>query len=76
MLQCYSDIEKRVKYAYQELPHSENTASPRREKEERERVYIRILISKRTPQTINEKENPWGYRLGTVSGKTIYHWGF
>jgi hypothetical protein len=32
----------------QESPHSENTASPRSEKEERERehVYIRILISK------------------------------
>jgi hypothetical protein len=29
-----------------------------------------------TPQTINEKENPWGYRFGTVSGKTICHWGF
>jgi hypothetical protein len=25
--------------------------------------------------TTNEKENPWGYRLGTVSGKTICHWG-
>jgi hypothetical protein len=36
-----------VKYAYQELPHSENTTSPRNEKEERERehVHIRILIS-------------------------------
>jgi hypothetical protein len=49
-----------VKYVYQELPHSENTTSPRSEEEERERehVYIRIIISKRTPQTIYEKENP------------------
>jgi hypothetical protein len=44
-------MSKNVKYAYQELPHSENTASTRSEKEERERehLYIRILISKRTP---------------------------
>jgi hypothetical protein len=50
---------EKVKYAYQELPHSENTASPCSEKEERERkhVHIRILISNKTPQT-NEKENP------------------
>ncbi len=67
-----------MKYAYQESPHSENTAFPRSEKEERERehVFVRILISNTTPQTINEKENPWGYRLGTVSGKTICNWGF
>jgi hypothetical protein len=49
-----------VKHAYQESPHSENTASPRSEKEKRERelVFIRILISNKKPQTINEKENP------------------
>jgi hypothetical protein len=63
---------------YQESPHSENTASPRSEKEKRERehVFIRILISNKTPQTINEKETPWGYRLGTISSKTICHWEF
>jgi hypothetical protein len=57
-----------VKYAYQESPHSKNTASPRCEKEERKRehVFIRISISNKTPQTINEKEKPWGYRIGTV----------
>jgi hypothetical protein len=33
---------KKVKYAYQELPHSENTASPRSEKEEREREHVYI----------------------------------
>jgi hypothetical protein len=67
-----------VKYAYQESPHSENTASPRsakRREGKRASVYNNINF-KRTPQTINEKENPGGYRLGTVSGKTIYHWGF
>jgi hypothetical protein len=67
-----------VKYAYQESPHSENTASPRSEKEERKRehVIIRISILNKTPQTINENENPWDYHLGMVSGKTFCHWGF
>jgi hypothetical protein len=67
-----------VKYAYQESPHSENTASPRIERVEskREHVFIRISISNKTPQIINENENPWGYRLGTVNVKTICHWGF
>ncbi len=68
---------KKVKYAYQELPHSENTASPRSEKRregKRACVYQNINF-KRTPQTINEKENPWDYCHGTVSGKTICHWG-
>jgi hypothetical protein len=74
---CPNSFERKVKYAYQELPHSEDTVSPRSEKEERQRehVYIRILISKRTPETINEKENLRGYRLGTVIDKTICHWG-
>jgi hypothetical protein len=47
----------KVKYAYQELPHSENTASPRSEKEERERehVHIRILISKRNHKQLTKK---------------------
>jgi hypothetical protein len=62
-----------VKYVYQESPHSENTASPRSERVDRKRehAFIRKSISNKTPQTINEKENPWSYRLGTVSGKTI-----
>jgi hypothetical protein len=66
-------FKKESKYAYQKSPHLENTASPRSEKEERkkEHMFIRILISNKTPQTINEKENPWGYCLGTVSGKAI-----
>jgi hypothetical protein len=34
------------------------------------------MVYKMTPQTINKNENPRGYRLGTVSAKTIYHWGF
>jgi hypothetical protein len=53
-----------VKYAYQESPHSENTASPRSEKVERKRehVFIRISISNKTPQTINEK-----YSLGVTA---------
>jgi hypothetical protein len=46
-----------VKYAYQESPHSENTASPRSEKEERERerVYIRTLISKGHHKQLTKK---------------------
>ena len=66
-----------MKYAYQESPHPENTAFPCSEKEKRERehVFIRILISNKTPQPINEKETNWGHRLATVSGKTICHWG-
>jgi hypothetical protein len=37
-----------VKYAYQELPHSKNTASPGSEKEEKEErekehVFIRLM---------------------------------
>jgi hypothetical protein len=51
-----------VKYAFQESPHSENTAFPHSEKEERERehVFTRILISNKTPQTINENKEPLG----------------
>jgi hypothetical protein len=37
-------LKKRVKYAYQESPHSENTASPLSEKEEREREHVYIKI--------------------------------
>jgi hypothetical protein len=64
-----------VEYAYQELLHSENIASPRCQTIERKRGhgFIRIPISNKTPQTINEKENLWGYRYGTASGKTIRH---
>jgi hypothetical protein len=49
--------EKKVKYAYQESPHSENTASPRNEKEERQRehVYIRIFISKGHHKQLTKK---------------------
>jgi hypothetical protein len=57
--------------------HTQKTQPPnaaKKEEREREHVFIRILISKQTPQTINEKENPWGYHLGTVIGKTICHW--
>jgi hypothetical protein len=70
-----------VKYAYQELQHSEDTASPHSQEEEKERerkraCLIKRSVSKQTPQTINKIENPRGYRLGTVRGKTICHWGF
>jgi hypothetical protein len=37
-----------------------------------ERVVMYILFER----TVNENENPWGYRLGTVCGKRICHWGF
>jgi hypothetical protein len=58
--------------------HTQKTQPPHaaKKKREREHVYIRILISKRTPKTTNEKENHWGYRLGTISGKIICDWGF
>jgi hypothetical protein len=48
-------ICKNVKYAYQEWPHSVSSRSEK-EENEREHVFIRILISNKTPQTINEKE--------------------
>jgi hypothetical protein len=46
-----------VKHAYQESPHPENTASPRSEKEvrEREHVFIRILMSNKTPQLTKKR---------------------
>ncbi len=71
-------FHKKVKYAYHESPFSVNTASSSSQKVDRKREhgFIRIPISNKTPQTINEEENPWGYRLETVSGKTICHWGF
>jgi hypothetical protein len=49
--------------------NQKNTASPRSQKVERKREhkFIRVLMSNKTPQTINEKENHWGYRIGTVS---------
>jgi hypothetical protein len=31
-------------------------------------MFIGISISNKAPQTINEKENPWGCRLGMVTG--------
>jgi hypothetical protein len=46
-----------VKYAYQELPHSEDTASPHSQEEDKERENM-VSISKQTPQTINKTENP------------------
>ncbi len=48
---------------FMESPHSQNTASPRREEEERKREHVVISISNKTPQTINEKENPWQNKL-------------
>jgi ribosomal protein L34 len=56
-----------VKYAYQEPPHPENTASPssRNVDRKREHGFIRAQISKTTPQTINEKVGLLEYRPGT-----------
>jgi hypothetical protein len=59
-------FHKNVKYAYQESLHSENAASPRSQK-----VEMKKGMCLKDNQTINETENPMGYRLGTVSGKTI-----
>jgi hypothetical protein len=58
-------ICKNVKYAYQESPHSENTASPRSEKEERERehVYVRILISKGHHRQLTKKRTRLTFNL-------------
>jgi hypothetical protein len=53
------------------LSQSENTASPHSQEEEKERAWlIKWSVSKQTSQTINKNENPRGYRLGTVNGKT------
>jgi hypothetical protein len=70
--------EKKKKYAHQELSQPEKTASPRSQNVEREREheFIRESISNKTSQTINDIENHWGYRLGTVSGNIICHWDF
>jgi hypothetical protein len=53
-----------VKYIYQASPLSENKASQPNQKLERkgEHGFIRISVSNKTSQTINEKENPRGYR--------------
>jgi hypothetical protein len=59
--------------------HNQKKASPRSQKVERtrEHAFIHKRISfKLTSQTIHEKENHWGYRLGTVSSKIVCHWGF
>jgi hypothetical protein len=57
--------------------HTQKTQPPHAgKKKKREHVFIRRFISNKTPQTINERVNLWGYRIGTVSGKTILHWGF
>jgi hypothetical protein len=63
-----------VKYAYQESPHSEKHSLTN--KSEREHVFVRILMSNKTPLTIKEKENPWCYRLGG-RGLRVYEglWG-
>jgi hypothetical protein len=49
---------KKVKYAYQEMPRSEDTASRHSQEEEREReresIVHKMTISKQTPQTINK----------------------
>jgi hypothetical protein len=61
--------------------HTQKTQPPHAAKKKRGRerehmIYIMYVNSNRTPQTINKEENLWGYRLGTVSGKTNCHWGF
>jgi hypothetical protein len=46
--------------------HTRKTQPPhaaKKEEREREHIFIRISISNKTPQTINEKENHWVYRL-------------
>ncbi len=64
-----------------QLPNTDKKKRKREKKRERGRYrerasLIKWSVSKQTPQTINKIENPRGYRLGTVSGKTICHWGF
>jgi hypothetical protein len=54
---------KKVKYAYQESPHSENTASPRSKKEERERED-KQLTKKRT-LGVNALERSVAKQFGT-----------
>jgi hypothetical protein len=59
---CISGIATLIK-------HSLPTQQKKRGRK-RELVCYKYANSNRTPQTIKEKENLWGYRLGTVSGKT------
>jgi hypothetical protein len=52
----------------------QKTQPPHTAKKKRGRAwFIKWTISKQTPQTINNKWEPEGYRIGTVSGKTICH---
>jgi hypothetical protein len=66
-----------VKYAYQELPNSNNTASPRSEKEERERVhvYIRILISEGHHKQLTIKRTLGVTALERSVAKQFATWG-
>jgi hypothetical protein len=45
------------------------TAKKKR-KREKVSMFNKMIISKQTPQTIHKIENPRGYGLGTVRGKT------
>jgi hypothetical protein len=56
------------------LPHSEDTTSTYSKEEEKESM-VNKMISFKTDTTNNKIENPRGYRLGTATGKTIFHWG-
>jgi hypothetical protein len=64
--------------AYQEWPHPEDTDLPQhsaRHQRGQENMGNK-MINFKIDTTNNENENPKGCRLGTVSGKTICHWGF
>lgn len=64
----YNFVYRKVKYAYQEWPHTEGIASSKAKM--LRQIGTRLIkwsISKKTPQTIIENENPKGNRLETVS---------
>jgi hypothetical protein len=51
-LDVFSNINRKVKYAYQKMPHSEDTVSPHSQEKERKResMVYKMTISKQTPQ--------------------------
>lgn len=66
-MSIYNPFLIKKKCTEHEWPHLEDTASKQSQISEREREheFIQLLISKRSPQTINGNQNPRRCRLGT-----------
>jgi hypothetical protein len=64
-------VSKKSEICISKIATLKQHSLPHGQKVERkiEHGFKRISISNKTPQTINKKENLWGYRIGTVSGK-------